>query len=116
MRLRVAPVVLLILLASCAGYNKQKALGDAMIGLNAGRDTLIDWQKSCQEKAVETATNETVANELVKACRDKRDKLVTLFVVAYNALALAAVDPTDTRNYVQAVLAVRAVYDVVKDL
>lgn len=114
MRLRVAP--LLLVLVACAGYNKQKALSDTMTGLNAGRDTLIDWQKSCQEKAVETATNETVANELVKACRDKRDRVVTLFVVAYNALALAAVDPTDSRNYVQAVLAMKAVFDAVKDL
>ncbi len=116
MRLRVAPVVLLLLFASCASFNKQKALGDAMTGLNAGRDALIEWQKSCQERAVETATNEMVATALAKECRDKRDKVVRLFVVAYNALALAMMDPGNQKNYIEAVLAVKAVYSAVKEL
>jgi hypothetical protein len=106
---------LLILLVACGSFSRQKALSDTMTGLNAGRDALIEWQKSCQERAVETATNETVANELVKVCRDKRDKIIKLFVVAYNALSLATMEPSD-KNYLEAVLAVKAVFDAVKDL
>lgn len=116
MRRSLAPLALLLaLLVACGPGAKQRALDTTLSTLNLARDTFQAFDTARQNAIVERAETKAEAEANIAAWREKRDKVVQAFVIAYSALALASLEPT-VENLATAAMHAKAVYDAVKEL
>src|SRR3990167_4760740 len=92
----VALGVLVFLLAACGPSIREKALATTFAGLNAARDGFLTWDKEHQETIVRDtyAAGGPRADATRKLADYRRQaaKVDHAFVVAYSALAAAALD------------------------
>lgn len=87
-------MTMLILWTACGGSvadRTNKALGTAIVATNAARDQFTEWDKQHQLDIVDRATTREQATGGLKAYRQKRQKVIQAFTVAYTAMASAAV-------------------------
>jgi hypothetical protein len=113
-----APLILAVFLAlpACPGPDaKQKALQTSLTALNAARDGFVVWDKHHQEKIVENATSLEQGKAALAAYRAKRAPVEQGFVIAYSALAVAALEKS-AEMILEAVLAAKEVYKLIKIL
>jgi hypothetical protein len=111
-----APLILAVFLAlpACPGPDaKQKALQTSLTALNAARDGFVAWDKQHQEKIVENATSLEQGKAALATYRAKRAPVEQGFVVAYSALAAAALEKS-AEMILEAALAAKEVYKLVK--
>jgi hypothetical protein len=54
---RLAPLVILAMVAACGPDAKQQALKYSLTGLNAARDGFVVWDANHQQKIVDDATS-----------------------------------------------------------
>ena len=105
-----------VLLSACPGPDsKQKALQTSLTALNAARDGFLAWDKNHQQKIVDEATSMEQGKAALAAYRSKREPVVQGFVVAYSALAVAALERS-AAMILEAALAAKEVYSLVKML
>ena len=110
------PLILAFLLAlsACPGPDaKQKALQTSLTALNAARDGFVVWDKNHQQKIVDEATSLEQGKAALAAYRAKRAPVEQGFVVAYSALATAALERS-AAMILEAALAAKEVYKLVK--
>jgi hypothetical protein len=107
-------LVLLLALPACPGPDsKQKALQTSLTALNAARDGFVAWDKSHQQKIVDGATSLEQGKAALAAYRAKREPVEQGFVVAYSALAVAALEKS-AAMILEAALAAKEVYTLIK--
>ena len=101
-------------LTACPGPDaKERALRSSLTALNAARDGFVAWDKDHQQKIVEEATSLEDGKSKLAAYRAKREPVTQGFVVAYSAIAAAALDRS-AAMIVEAAVAAKEVYDLVK--
>jgi hypothetical protein len=117
MRNRVPHVlpVLLLLAVACGPNAKQKALKTTLAGVNAARDGFVAWDYAHQQGIVDDATSLEDGKAKLKAYREKREKAVISFEIAYRALAVAALDLT-AANVGEALRAAGDLFDLTRQL
>jgi hypothetical protein len=112
------PLILVFLLAlpACPGPDaKQKALQTSLTALNAAREGFVAWDKNHQQKIVDDATSLDQGKAALAAYRTKRAPVEQGFVVAYSALAVAALEKS-AAMILEAALAAKEVYGLIKIL
>jgi hypothetical protein len=108
--------VMAFLLSACPGPDaKQKALQTSLTALNAARDGFLAWDKNHQQKIVDEATSLEAGKAALAAYRAKREPVTQAFVVAYSALAVAALEKS-AAMILEAALAAKEAYTLVKTL
>jgi len=107
----------LLLLAACGASAREKALHTALVGLDAARSGFVAWDAQHQDAIVEAyrAKPYEEGRGALLAYRGRRDLVVQAFVVAYSAVAVAALDNTPAK-LVEAARAVQAAYDLILKL
>jgi hypothetical protein len=110
---RLAPLVILAMVAACGPDAKQQALKYSLTGLNAARDGFVVWDANHQQKIVDDATSLEQGKQALADYRAKREKVLQSFTVAYSALAVAALDPS-AEMLVEALAAATEVYKLIK--
>lgn len=113
-------VLLLLAFTACGASSQQKMLRYSTTALNTSMAGLTEWSKREQERIFVTCTGtgEAGAKEClgkVNAFRDRRDKVVQYFVIAYASVALYALDPSPA-NLGAATSDLKVAYDAVKQL
>lgn len=108
--LAVSPVV-----SSCGESSQQKALRVGLYSLNAARDGFVAWDQNRQAAIVAQAKTREEAVTNLTAFRARRDGVADGFMVAYAALALAAVSPT-VANLGEAATQAARLYEAIKHL
>lgn len=106
-------VVFCLLATACGPDAKQKALRTTLTGLNAARDGFVAWDYVHQQGIVDDATSLEEGKANLKAYREKRDKVVIAFEIAYRSVAVAALDLT-TANLGEALRAAGDLFDLVR--
>lgn len=115
MRPRIATVALLFAVAACGADARQKALRTSLQALNASREGFVAWDARAQAELVTQAPSLEAGHAALRAHRDRRDPVVGLFVAAYSALALAALEPTG-ENLLRAAEDARRLYEAIRKL
>jgi len=110
---RLTFVICLVLAASCGPSAKQKALKYSLTGLNAARDGFVVWDAAHQQKIVDDATSLEGGQTALAAYRTRREHVLQSFIVAYSALAVAALDPS-AEMLIEALNAAKEVYALIK--
>lgn len=94
MRIKLSlAAAMLIFWTACGGSiaeKTNKALGTAIVATNAARDQFTEWDKGHQLAIVDKATTREQAESGLKEYRQKRQKIVQAFTVAYTSMASAA--------------------------
>jgi hypothetical protein len=115
-RQSLAAALVVLVAASCGGPDaKQKALRTSLLALNAARDGFVAWDKTHQDKIVADAESYDQGKAALEVYRTKREPVVHGFSAAYSALAAAALDPS-LEMVVEAAVAAKSVYDLIKSL
>ena len=86
-------VTMLILWTACGGSitdRANKAITTSMVATSAARDQFVEWDKGHQTAIVDRATNREEATAGLKAYRQKRQRIVQAFTIAYTSMASAA--------------------------
>ena len=81
----------------CGPSAGEKAVQTGLAALNAARDEFVKVDKDQQEKIVAAATSLEDGRARLAAYREQRAVVLMFFVTAYNALAEAATDPSQTK-------------------
>jgi hypothetical protein len=84
---------MLILWTACGGSiaeRTNKALSTALTATNAARDQFTQWDKQHQLDIVDKASTREEAEGGLKEYREKRQKIIQAFTVAYTSMASAA--------------------------
>ncbi len=110
----VAVYVLVLAVVACSKPAHEKALSYSLGALNAAREGFIAWDAAHQETLAESGTVEE-AEAALRAYRKEREKVLLGFVVAYQALAAASLDPS-LDMLAEAAQAVRTAYDLFRTL
>lgn len=92
---------------------RQKALSVGLTSLNAARDGFIVYDEQHQDQLVKDATSLEDGQAKLDAYRKLREPVTQAFIVAYSALAVAALDDNMAR-LVEAGNAATEVYQLVK--
>ncbi len=76
----------------CAGTTKHadKSLSTVLAATTAARDSFVAWDAQQQTWIVEQATTREEGEARLKNYRDKRQKVLKAFTIAYQSLASAA--------------------------
>jgi len=98
----VAVFLALVLIAGCGASARERAIHTALVSLDAARDGFVVWDKHHQDDIVAKATSLEAGTAALAAYRADRDTIVQAFVVAYSALAAAALDSTMAKLMVAA--------------
>lgn len=114
-QLALPVVVVCCLLASCGPSAKQRTLRTTLVGLNAARDGFVAWDYAHQQAIVDDATSLEDGKAKLKEYRQKREKVLVSFEIAYRALAVGALDMS-VANIGEALRAADDLYAAVKDL
>jgi hypothetical protein len=109
------PLILLLLAGACGPNAKQKALRTTLVSVNAARDGFVTWDYVHQQGIVDDATSLEDGKAKLKAYREKREKAVISFEIAYRALAVAALDLT-TANVGEALRSAGDLYMLIRAL
>ena len=117
---RTVWVLILLLSTACGSSAREKALSTTLASLNAARDGFVAWDKEHQESIVQETYDEggTRADAVRKLAdyRRKAARIDQAFVLAYSALAAAALDlsvaglisaAADARKVYEAILALK---------
>jgi hypothetical protein len=107
-------------MGACGASTQQKVLHYTTTALNTSMAGLTEWSKREQERIFVSCTG--VGNEGAQKClekvrvfRDKRDKVVQFFIIAYSSVALYALDPSPA-SLAAASGDLKLAYDAVKIL
>jgi hypothetical protein len=111
--LRCILPILVLLLAACGANPRQEALQTSLTALNTARNGFVAWDKAHQQKIVAGAATYEEGKAAIDAYRAKRAKVVQGFVVAYSALAAAALDDK-TSMLIEAAIAAQELYKLIK--
>jgi hypothetical protein len=113
---RIALIFVALLLTGCPSPDaKQKALQASMSALNTARDTFVAWDEHHQHSLVAKAKTFDEGKQSLESYRDQRSKVVQGFVVAYSAIAAAALEDK-LEALVEAAKAVQELYGLIKSL
>lgn len=114
---KLAPVALMLLLVgACSANARETALTRTLDSLNAAHAGFVEFDKDHQNRIVEQAENyEDGAADLARY-RVRREPVLRAFVVAYSAVAAAAIDFEGEGLINQAVQALTDLYFAVDAL
>lgn len=115
---RYAALLLLFVMSvvvACGADAKQRTLKTTLVGLNAARDGFVAWDNEHQQHIVDTAQYLQEGQDKLKAYRAKRAKIEAGFVIAYEALATAALD-LKAENLLAAITSVTQLYKALRAL
>jgi hypothetical protein len=101
-------------LSGCGPSMKQKALRNGMVVLNASLAGAEEYDRAHQIELIGESESGEEAREKLAAYRGRRELVITVFVAAYRALAMAAMDPTDL-NVTNALKIVEGALETVKE-
>lgn len=108
-------LVLVLALTACASDSKQRVLKATLTGLNTARSGFLAWDSLHQNEIVRDADNFKQARERLDQYRKDRSQIVTAFEIAYQTLALAALEPK-MEHITEALEAAKRLYDLVLKL
>lgn len=91
--MRAVALIVAFVVTACGGNSQQKALRASYVSLNAARDGFLAWTEARQEAIVRKATTAEEAKNGIAAHREKQQLVFNMFSSAYEALALAALEP-----------------------
>ena len=74
----------------CGASARETALRSSFIGVNAAREGFVTWDEQHQGQIVAGATSYVDGQTQLAEYRTAREQIVSAFVVAYRAVALAA--------------------------
>jgi hypothetical protein len=116
-RVILAAVILpfILLAISCAGSRQQKTIESTFHALNAAKDGFLIWDNSHQQSIVNRATSFEEGRIKIFVYREKREAIISAFEVAYRAIALAALDKSET-NVDEALKRAKDVFDAIRIL
>jgi hypothetical protein len=81
--------------SACTADQRRDTLRASLTGVNAARDGFVAWDASHQQQLVAEATTLGAGEEALKSYRASREKVRDGFVLAYQALAVAATQTDD---------------------
>lgn len=87
----------------------------SLVALNTARDTFVMWDGQHQKGLVAKAESLEDGKKLLADYRSRRQTVVQGFIVAYSALAAAALEDK-TEALIEAAVAARSLYALIKAL
>ena len=106
---------LILLFAGCAARQRGKTIESTFHALDAAKDGFVIWDGTHQKSIVNRATSFEEGRIKLFVYREKREKIITAFETAYRAIALAALDKSET-NVEEALKRAKAVFDAINGL
>lgn len=111
---RVAGVVVLLALIGACGTTREEVLGRTLQGVNAARDGFVQFDKEHQDLIVEKAETFEEGEANLRVYRDKREVVTSAFIVAYSAIAAAAIDVSDEVVFDEAINSAKDLYYAIR--
>lgn len=93
--MKILVALFLIAIISCGPSSQQKALSDTLLAINSARDGFETWDLDHEALIVKSAPSKEDAEKNLLMYHDHRQMVVDAFSVAYQALAIAALKPSD---------------------
>lgn len=107
--------LLMLLFVACGAQSREKTLKTTFVGVNAAREGFLVWDRAQQTKIVDEATTFEDGRRDLLIYAERRAPVVEAFNVAYQAIALAALDP-DAANLDEAVVQAKLLFESIKKL
>jgi hypothetical protein len=86
-------MLILFSFSACGGSmadRTNKALGTAIVATDAARDQFVQWDKQHQIDIVDKATTREQAELGLMEYRERRQRIIQAFTIAYSSMATAA--------------------------
>jgi len=104
-----------MIVASCGPSAREKTLRGTFAAIDASRKAFTTWDLKHQEEIVAKAPSLIEGRTQIDAYRAERKALLDAFIVAYRAIAIAAV-AQDNGSLMDALAAGKALADAIKKL
>jgi hypothetical protein len=111
--MRAVALIIAFVVTACGGNAQQKALKASYVSLNAARDGFLAWTEARQEAIVRKAMTAEEAKAGIAAHREKQQLVFNTFSSAYEALALAALEP-NAENLDEALARIQRLRELIK--
>ncbi len=101
-----------LIATACGGNMRQKTLRATFVGVNTARDGFLTWDKQEQDHIVQRAASVEEGTAQLTAHTQRIQPVVEGFTIVYEALALAAIEPSD-KNLNAALAQAKELYDLI---